>query len=216
MNTYTYSKKLIALFLGIIITSFGASITIKVGIGIGAYDAVALSISYITNIKVGTIAIFANILCILGQLLLERKNFKPIQFLQVGLVLLQGTLINFLVYQMLANFEISNYIMKVICLAGGYFVIAFGISIIIQSDIIRNPLEGVCQVIADKINKPMGRLRQSWDIIFIILSVALTLIFKVDFTLREGTIVGMIIFGPALDFFRKPVAKQFKKWKIVF
>lgn len=39
----------------------------------------------------------------------------------------------------------------------------------------------------------------------VIISIVLTLIFGTDWTLREGTIIAALIFGPAMDFWKKTV-----------
>ena len=39
----------------------------------------------------------------------------------------------------------------------------------------------------------------------VLVSVAITLIFGVEWTLREGTIIAALIFGPMMDFWKKAV-----------
>ena len=56
----------------------------------------------------------------------------------------------------------------------------------------------------------MGKLRQRIDIVLVIISVVLTLIFGTDWTLREGTIIAALIFGPAMDFWKKAVFSRKK------
>ncbi len=196
-----FIKRCAVLIAGIIIVSFGTALTVRAAIGVGAYDAMALSLSYITGIKVGTLSMVTNGTCILLQLLIERRKFKPIQFLQVGLVLLQGAVVNFFVYTVFQGWKIEHYIVRIPVLAAGYITIAFGITLIMRSDIIRNPLEGVCQLVADKRGKPMGRLRQQWDIAFVLIALSLSFFSGTNFTIREGTILGMLLFGPFLDLF---------------
>lgn len=206
-----FIKRCAALIIGIVIVSFGTSLTIQAAIGVGAYDAMALSVSYITGIKVGTISMVANGTCILLQLLIEKRDFKLIQLLQIGLVLLQGAVVNFFVYTVFADWKIVHYITRIPVLAAGYITIAFGITVIMRSDIIRNPLEGVSQLIADKRGKPMGRLRQQWDIAFVLIALSLAFFSRTAFTIREGTILGMLLFGPFLDLFKKPVGALYTK-----
>jgi uncharacterized membrane protein YczE len=51
----------------------------------------------------------------------------------------------------------------------------------------------------------MGKLRQKIDIALVLLSVVLTLIFGTEWTLREGTVIAALMFGPAMDFWKKTV-----------
>jgi uncharacterized membrane protein YczE len=207
VNLLRYAKKTVALMIGIIITAFGCSLTIKASVGLGAWDALALTVSNISCIKVGTIAIIFNSLCILGQLAIERKNFRIIQFMQFILVLIQGTFINFFVYTVFAGLRLSSYPMRIILIVFAYCVIAFGVMVIMETRIVRNPLEGVCQVAADRLGKPMGRIRQLLDIFLIVLALLLAFLSRTDYTIREGTLICMLMFGPLLDVYKKPVRK---------
>ena len=60
-------------------------------------------------------------------------------------------------------------------------------------------------MMAERMGTTMGKLRQKIDILLVIVSVVLTLIFGTDWTLREGTIIAALIFGPAMDFWKKHV-----------
>ncbi len=54
----------------IILVSFGASLTLKAAVGVGAWDAISQSMSLLTGIKVGTFAMFLNGSCVVGQLII--------------------------------------------------------------------------------------------------------------------------------------------------
>jgi uncharacterized membrane protein YczE len=86
-----------------------------------------------------------------------------------------------------------------------FLVSAFGCTMVLETRLMRTPMEGCIQMIAERIGTTMGKLRQKIDIVLVIISVAITLIFKQDWTLREGTIIAALIFGPAMDFWKKHV-----------
>ncbi|NLC64773.1 MAG: hypothetical protein GX753_03800, partial [Erysipelothrix sp.] len=66
-------KQYLALVVSVMITGLGAAMSLKAGIGVGPWDALAQSLSYITLIKVGTVGMILNILCIFGQMILQKK-----------------------------------------------------------------------------------------------------------------------------------------------
>lgn len=203
-----YGKKIITLVIGVLIISLGASLAIKGAIGLSAWDAMGLTTSNITKIKVGTMTIFFNGSCILIQMLIERKKFRPIELFQFLNVFLIGVFINMYLYTIFAHWEITAYPLRFLTTVVGFAVCAFGVTIVLESRFIRNPLEGVCVLVAERSKKiTMGRFRQLLDILFIVVTLILTYVFHTELTLREGTVVCMIIFGPLLDFYKKPVAK---------
>ena len=78
-----------------------------------------------------------------------------------------------------------------------------GCSLVLETHLMRTPMEGCIQLIADRIGTTQGKLRQKIDVALVVISVAITLLFGVEWTLREGTIIAMLIFGPLFDFWKK-------------
>ena len=83
--------------------------------------------------------------------------------------------------------------------------------LVLETHLMRTPMEGCIQLLADRMGTTMGKLRQKIDIVLVIISVAISLVFGVEWTLREGTIIAMVIFGPMLDFWKKAVFSREKK-----
>lgn len=207
-----FIKQIIILAVFVVVIGFGASLTMKAAIGIGAYDAVSLSLSKVLHIKVGNIGMCINIICIVLQMALLKKEFKLLQLLQIGATILVGIAINFFFYNVFGEMVVSNYILKLILLVAGYTVSAIAVAVVMTINIVSMPLEGFCLVLANKFKLNFGRVRQVADIIFIIVVISVTLIFKTELTLREGTIIGMIIYGPMLHKFMsiiKPILIKF-------
>lgn len=207
-----FIKQIITLAAFVAVIGFGASLTMKAALGIGAYDALSMSLSKAFFIKVGTIGMCTNITCIIMQLIILKKKFKLMQFLQVGVSVLVGIAINFSFYNVLGGIAVSNYILKLILLVTGYVICAIAVAVVMTINLVSMPLEGFCLVLADKFKLNFGRVRQAADIIFIAIVIIITLIFKTEITLREGTIIGMLIYGPMLHKFMniiKPILVKF-------
>jgi uncharacterized membrane protein YczE len=207
--------KFIIVAISVIILGIGISLALKVAIGVGAWDALSQSISGVTNIKVGTIAMTLNISCVLIQLILLKKEFKIKQVLQILVAILLGIVVNFVLYEVFSNFTINNYFIKIIILLVAYVICAISVSVIMAVDFVTLPLESCCMVISTRTTKKFGALRQFVDIISIIIAVGISFIFNQSLAVREGTIIGMIIFGPMLDFFMKIIMPTLKKLELV-
>lgn len=210
-----FIKQLILLAIFVIGTGLGASLVITASLGIGAYDAAAMSISKVLTTKVGNISMIINVMCIVFQLIILKKAFKPLQFLQVGVAVLLGNVVNFFLYDVFAELIITNYILKLSILLLGCVVCAFSVAMIMAINIVSMPLEGFCMALSNKYNMNFGKVRQYADIISIVIVVILTLSFGLELTLREGTIIGMIIFGPMLDRFMNISKPALVKYNLI-
>ena len=93
---------------------------------------------------------------VLGQILILRKNFKPIQLLQIPLSFLFG--------------YFTDIGMLIAALVG------FGISLAVIANVIMNSGEAFVKAIADTLHKNFGNVKIIFDISYVALSVVLSLI----------------------------------------
>lgn len=208
-------KQYLALVVSVMITGLGAAMSLKAAIGVGPWDALAQSLSYITLIKVGTVGMILNILCIFGQMILQKKDFKLISLLQFPIGILNGMWINYLYYDVLGPIPIESYGLRVVMFVVAILLIASSISFMMELNIVSFSLEAFCLALAEKYQLRFAHLRQLGDVLFVLISIALTLIFRVPFTLREGSILIALSFGPLLSFFMPKMEKILVKLDLI-
>jgi len=198
-------KKILRTVLGILLVYGSVAFAIKAGIGVLPVDAAITSIATLIGMKVGTFSMLFHGSFFLGQIAIEKKDFRKTELLQLLYITLGGTVLNFFLYTVLRNVTFGAYPVRLIVCVLAFLVSAFGCTMVLETHLMRTPMEGCIQMIAERIGTTMGKLRQKIDIVLVIISVAITLIFKQDWTLREGTIIAALIFGPAMDFWKKNV-----------
>ena len=198
-------KKIARTILGILLIYSAVAFAIKASIGVLPVDAAITSIAILIGMKVGTFSMLFHGSFFLGQIAIERKNFRKTEFLQLLYITLGGSVLNFFLYTVLKDVSFSFYPLRVIVCLAAFAVSSFGCTLVLETHLMRTPMEGLIQLLADRMNTPMGSLRQKIDIALVIISVAITLIFGVEWTLREGTVIAALLFGPMMDFWKKHV-----------
>ena len=204
-------KKILKTIIGIIIIYGSVAVAIKAGIGVLPVDAAIATIADVIGMKVGTFSMLFHGSFFVGQILIEKKQFRKTEFLQILYIVLGGTVLNFILYVILKDLTFTFYPIRLIACILAFIVSAFGCTMVLETRLMRTPMEGCIQLIAERIGTKMGSLRQKIDIGLVLLSVVLTLIFGTDWTLREGTVIAALIFGPAMDFWKKYVFKGEKQ-----
>lgn len=197
--------------LGITICYIAAGVTAYVNIGQGPVGAFQLTMSYWTGMKMGLIAILFQGVFILGQLALERKNFQPVQCLQLLITVYGGFVLNFILYDCLKTIAISSYPLKLVFWFAALALNAFGADLILETGLIRIPCEGFIMLLAERLGVTLGKLKQIFDCLLLAAALIITLVLKLEFTVREATIINAIFFGILLDVFKQPVQKILKK-----
>lgn len=198
-------KKILHTILGILLVYGAVAFAIKASIGVLPVDAAITSIATLIGMKVGTFSMLFHGSFFLGQIAIERRNFRKTELLQLLYITLGGSVLNFFLYTILKNVTFSFYPLRLIICILAFAVSAFGCTLVLETHLMRTPMEGCIQLLAERMGTTMGKLRQKIDIVLVIISVAISLIFGVDWTLREGTVIAALAFGPMMDFWKKHV-----------
>ena len=201
-------KKIASTILGILLIYGSVAFALKAGIGVMPVDAAITSIATLIGMKVGTFSMLFHGSFFLGQIAMERKNFRKTELLQILYIVFGGSVLNFFLYTVLKNVTFSLYPLRLIICVLAFFVSAFGCTLVLETHLMRTPMEGCVQMIADHIGTTMGKLRQKIDIGLVLICVVITLVFGVEWTLREGTIIAALLFGPMMDFWKNIFAKR--------
>lgn len=197
------TKKISLTILGILLVYSAVAFALKAAIGVLPVDAAITSVATLIGMKVGTFSMLFHGSFFVGQILIEKKNFRKTELLQLLYITLGGSVLNFFLYVVLKNVTFTAYPLRLIVCVLSFVVSSFGCSLVLETHLMRTPMEGCIQLIADRIGTTQGKLRQKIDVVLVVVSVAITLLFGVEWTLREGTIIAMLIFGPLFDFWKK-------------
>ena len=201
-------KKILKTIIGIIIVYGSVAVAIKAGLGVLPVDAAIATIADVIGMKVGTFSMLFHGSFFVGQLIMEGKNFRKIEFLQVLYVVLGGSVLNFFLYTVLKNVSFDTYIVRLVVCLLSFVVSSFGCILVLETKLMRTPMEGFTQLAADRLGTTIGKLRQKIDVVLVIVSVAISLIFGIEWTLREGTVIAALLFGPLMDFWKGVFARR--------
>lgn len=192
--------------LGIIINSFGIAFITKSDLGTSQISSVpyVLSLEF-SDYTFGMTTFIFNILFIIIQVIILRRDFHPIQILQVFANILFSFFID-VSMNWLSFFQPESFIIKLISLFIGCMILALGICIEVSPNVIVVPGEGVVRALAlaIAIKKPkvkFGTIKIYFDITLIILACILSFIFFGELNgVGIGTIISALVVGKFINF----------------
>lgn len=197
MSKKEITKRYILFIISLFFAALGVAITKHGELGVSPISSVAnvLSCKY-TGLSLGTWLIIWNCVLIVGQIVLLRKNFNPIQLLQIPLSFLFGYFTDFGMW-CVSFLPADHYVIRLILVLCGTIVLGFGISLSVIANVIMNSGEAFVKAVSDKLNKNFGTIKIGFDVLCVIIAVVLSLIFfhgKIVGT-REGTILSALFTG---------------------
>jgi len=143
----------------------------------------------------GTLTIIFNIIYILIQVGLMRKDFPKIQYLQIIVSFVLGLSIDFWAV-VIQNVPSTNYLFQLFLVVLGCFIVAFSIRMQLKADVVNNPAEGIIRAFSIKTKVNFGTVKVIYDTSLVVLAILLSLlIFGEIQGVREGTIISAFITG---------------------
>lgn len=197
-------KKLTLYTVGLFILSLGVGISVASNLGVSPVSALPYVISKITGFELGMCTTGVFVLYLLIQIVILRKEFKVISFIQIAVSFLFGFFVRISTPLMsFLNFT-DNYAYRLLICGAGIVVVGIGVFLYVGSDVIPLPTEGVMLAISKK----TGIQFSTAKIIFDISSVAVAVILSLAFLhrlegVREGTVLAAVFVGFVVKFLNR-------------
>ena len=203
------------LIIVLLLAAMGISLQMKAIIGVAPFDALNQTISFVTGIRVGDVVTFVQVGFVIAQILLLRKDTNWRIFLQVFVGLLLGQFVNLFYYFIFDGLVLENYAIRMVVFIIGCLWVPIFIGSVMVLDLVTMPVENFAMVLSNKTDFTFGQVRQAVDIVCVIIALTLTFVFSKPLTIREGTIISALTFGPLLSFYMPKVERQFRKWELI-
>ena len=197
----TLIKRYFFFILGLIINSFGVAFITKSALGASQISSIpyVLSLKF-TNLSFGQTTFIFNMLFILIQLLILKKDFRPIQFLQIAANILFSSFID-VSMTLLTGLNPQTIPLRTLSLLVGCAILAVGISVEVAPDVIKVPGEGIVHAMARVSGMEFGKVKIRFDVTLIIIAIVLSFLFFQRLNgVGLGTIVSAILIGPMISF----------------
>lgn len=188
-------RNYIKFLLSLAVMGFGIALVTKSSLGTSAVSSVPYVLSNVFSLSFGTFTFAINILYFVIQILILRKDFPKNQYFQIVVGPVLGLFIDLSMF-ILANLTIELYIVKLLVLFTGCFIVAYSIVMQLEADVVINPTEGIVKVISDKFNIAFSAMKTYFDIFLVIVSVLISyLSLGMIVGVREGTLISAFVVG---------------------
>lgn len=205
MSKTEIAKRYILFIISLFFSALGVAFTKHGELGVSPISSVANVMSYqFSSLSLGTWLIIWNCILIVGQILILHKNFQLIQLLQVPLSFLFGWFTDLGMW-MVSFIPANTYLIRLAMVVIGIVILGFGISLSVIANVIMNSGEAFVKAVSDMMNKDFGNIKIGFDVLCVIISLVLSLIFF-HFTIvgtREGTIISALLTGIVVKLFSR-------------
>lgn len=196
----TNIHRFISYIAGIVLLSLGSVMAIKAGLGVSPITTLPYAISMISSISVGMASAILFTVYVLIQILLLKRDFKPIQTLQILFAILYGQIVN--LFNSIINFNSDKFIINLPIFLISLVFTAIGITLTINANLVPVAPDGLTQAIAKRFNKPFGKIKVCFDATIVIVAIiVLILSGKSIAGIGIGTVISALATGILVDKF---------------
>ena len=204
-------KHYLLLLAGLAVMAFGVAFSIKASLGTSPISSVPYVVSLFTPLTVGTATITMHCVFILLQILILRKNYHPIQLMQLPVAFFFGYLTDFGVWAV-QGITCNTYWQQWIVCIIGILLVAVGVSFEVKAGVVVLAGEGVVLAICKVLPKvKFGYMKVGFDVTLVVIACILSIVFTGRLQgVREGTVAAALLVG----LIAKQLGKLLARWKL--
>ena len=184
---------------GVLLNAFGVALITKAALGTSPISSLPYVLSLRFPVTLGQFTFLMNMLFILAQVLLLRKDFRPVQLLQVAVNVVFSLFID-VSMGLLSWMEVGVLPMRLLALAVGCAVLGFGISVEVAPRVLMVPGEAIAVVTG----RQFGNVKTAFDATLVSTALLLSLLFFHRLQgLGIGTIFSALAVGRFVDLYNR-------------
>lgn len=200
-------RRYLIFFAGVLCSALGISLITLAGMGTSAVSSLAYVLTYVfPGISLGTFTFLVNCAMLVGQILVLRRKFQPIQLLQVPATFVFSCCID-LWMSVLPGLIPQSYAGHWVVLLLGCTGLGLGVALEVIPNVLILPCEGFVRVCSQEFHWDFGKTKTGYDLTMVAAAALISLLnLGAIHGLREGTVVCALTVGFISRFFCKRLA----------
>lgn len=193
--------------------TIGVALSVKSNLGVSPVSSIPYTMTCIWGIEMGKATIIFHCFLVLLQMILLRRNFKPVNLLQVLVGIVFGYFTTFCNWGASFLPTPENLVIRLLMMLISTVIIAFGIFMYLPPNIMPLAGEGAMKAVSDVTGIAFPKVKVGFDITMVVISLISCLIFiKGLGSVGIGTIVAAFLVGSILNVIENFLGNYRDKW----
>jgi uncharacterized membrane protein YczE len=192
--------------LGLMLLAFGVAISVNSNLGVSPVNSLPYVVSQILQVPMGTCVtvIFCGYIAL--QVLILGREFQPVNLLQILFSTLFGYFVDF-AKMVVGDFAIPTYFGRLLMMGVSIVLIALGVLLYMDAQLVPMPMEGLSSTVAKKLGKSFPTMKTVIDCVVVLTGLVLCFVFlgRLD-GIREGTVITAVVTGKLVGILKKPIS----------
>lgn len=196
-------------FIGLFVMTIGIALSVKSNLGVSPVSSIPYTITCVWGIEMGKATILFHIVLVLIQILVLRKNFKPVQLLQVLIGVVFGYFTTFCNYMVSFLPTPDNLGICILMVLASTVFVAVGIFLYLPADLIPLAGEGCMQAVSTVTHIEFAKVKIGFDCTMVLVSAVtcLTILHSLG-SVGIGTIIAAVLVGTLVGIINRAFGRQ--------
>ncbi len=196
MTKKEYVRRYVYFVVGIFILSFGIALSTRADLGVSPVSSIPYALSFSLPFSMGQITIVIQLIYLIIEfIILGKKNFNPINILQIGVVVLFGYFNDFSL-MLVSGIQPEHYPVQWIICVVSMFLIALGVNIEVRAGVLMLAIDGLVLAISKTFKIEFGKVKVASDCTQVAIAVIASLLLTHRLQgVREGTVAAAVFVG---------------------
>jgi len=211
MEENNLARRYLVFTFGIILNATGIAVTTGAELGTTPISSLPYVLSLAFPLSFGTFTFVLNILMVLAQAVLLRREFRNIQYLQIAAAVVFSAIID-MVMLVMRMIPVTGYAERFGLLLLGSAMLGVGICLEVYCNVMYIPGEGLVKAISHRADREFGVIKIVFDVTLVSSALIASLFFMNGIAgLREGTLFSALTVGLMARFFIKNL-RVIERW----
>ncbi len=196
-------------FIGLFVMTIGIALSVKSNLGVSPVSSIPYTITCVFGIEMGKATILFHIVLVMIQILILRKNFKPVQLLQLLIGVVFGYFTTFCNYMVSFLPTPDNLVIRVLMTLASTVFVAVGIFFYLPADLIPLAGEGCMQAVSTVTHVEFAKVKIGFDCTMVLISAltCLTVLHSLG-SVGVGTVIAAVLVGTLVGIINRAFGKQ--------
>ena len=192
------------LLTGLFILTLGIALSVKANLGISPVSSNPYIYSLGFPLTMGMFTVILNIIFILLQMALLRRDYQWIQLLQLPVAMVFGAFTDLALYLISSDVHVSNYLLQWLFCFLSIALVALGVYLQVKAKVIYLAGEGLCLAVSKTFHAEFGKVKVGLDCTLVAIGVISSFIFLHELRgIREGTIAAALLVGTTVRLYSR-------------
>lgn len=189
--------------------TIGIALSVKSNLGVSPVSSIPYTMTCVWGIEMGKATILFHIVLVLIQILLLRRNFKPVQWLQVLIGVVFGYFTTFCNYLVSFLPTPENLGIRIVMVLASTVFVALGIFLYLPANLIPLAGEGCMQAVSSVTHVEFSKVKIGFDCTMVLISAVtcLSLLHTLG-SVGAGTIIAAVLVGTLVGILNRAFGKQ--------